>query len=145
MSVPTMGLVVSALACLFSHTFLVTFVGLLVVAIGLVIVDFLKTPKNGPPLESGIPYLGVVHKFPADPIGYTTKMYEKHGEIFTLKIMGQRLTFLVGPEAHEPFMRKNDEELDQNEPYQFCVPIFGPGVVYDAPTATRNQQLKFVR
>jgi sterol 14alpha-demethylase len=34
---------------------------------------------------------------------------------------------------------------DQNEPYSFSVPIFGPGVVYDVPQPMRVQQLKFLR
>lgn len=59
--------------------------------------------------------------------------------------MGNRLTFLASPEAHQPFLAGSDAELDQNEPYQFAVPLFGKGVVYDVDLATRNQQLRFMR
>lgn len=58
--------------------------------------------------------------------------------------MGQRLTFLVGPEAHVHFFRSSDEDVSQEEPYKFAVPIFGPGVVYDAPLNIRTQQLRFL-
>jgi cytochrome P450 len=54
------------------------------------------------------------------------------------------MTFLVGTEAHTPFFRANDTELSQNEPYKFMTPIFGEGIVFDAPIEVKNQQLKFV-
>lgn len=57
-------------------------------------------------------------------------------------MFGQRMTFLVGPEAHTPFFAKGDAELSQDEPYRFSVPIFGNGVVYDADLLHRKQQLK---
>ena len=42
------------------------------------------------------------------------------------------------------FYRANDEELSQNEPYKFMTPIFGRGIVFDAPLHIKNQQLRFV-
>ena len=57
-------------------------------------------------------------------------------------MFGQRMTFLVGPDAHVPFFAKGDAELSQDEPYKFSVPIFGKGVVYDADLLHRKQQLK---
>jgi len=62
-----------------------------------------------------------------------------------VEVLGNRITFLVGPEAQEPFFSGKDTELDMNEPYNFAVPIFGPGVVYDVPLEVRQQQLKFLR
>ena len=60
-------------------------------------------------------------------------------------MLGNRVTFLIGPEAHEPFLKKGDDELDQNEPYRFAIPLFGPGVVYDVSVEKRNQQLKMIK
>ena len=60
-------------------------------------------------------------------------------------MLGNRLTFLCSAEAHEPFLKGTDVDLDQNEPYKFAVPLFGKGVVYDVDLATRNQQLRFMR
>lgn len=62
-----------------------------------------------------------------------------------MNVLGNRLTFLASPEAHEPFLKGSDVELDQNEPYKFAIPLFGKGVVYDVDLATRTQQLKFMR
>eukprot|EP01087_Luapelamoeba_hula_P015814 TRINITY_DN477_c0_g1_i1.p1 TRINITY_DN477_c0_g1~~TRINITY_DN477_c0_g1_i1.p1 ORF type:complete len:487 (-),score=98.66 TRINITY_DN477_c0_g1_i1:70-1530(-) len=100
---------------------------------------------NLPPQEQGIiPFVGVGLNFASGPLQYATKVYKEKGEIFTLTMFGKRMTFLVGPEAHMPFFSKNDTELSQEEPYKFCVPIFGPNVVYGTDLLHRQQQLKFI-
>lgn len=102
--------------------------------------------SNLPPANVGyIPVAGVGLNFAKDPLQFVTQQYKRYGEIFTLNLFGKRCTFLVGPDAHEPFFGKGDKELSQEEPYRFCVPIFGKEVVYDAPLHIRTQQLKFIR
>jgi sterol 14-demethylase len=61
-----------------------------------------------------------------------------------VQAFGYKATFLLGPDAHAPFYRANDDELSQNEPYRFMTPIFGRGIVFDAPLPIKNQQLRFV-
>ena len=46
-------------------------------------------------------------------------------------MLNQRMTFLLGPEAQEPFFKCNDNALSLQECYSFMKPVFGPGVVYD--------------
>lgn len=53
----------------------------------------------------------------------------------------QRMTFLIGPEAQEPFFKCPDEVLSQQEVYGFMKPVFGPNVVYDA--SRKNRQVQF--
>ncbi len=52
----------------------------------------------------------------------------------------KRLTFLIGPEAQEAFCKAKDDTLSQDEVYHFMLPVFGPGVVYDAPPKKRQVQ-----
>lgn len=52
----------------------------------------------------------------------------------------KRLTFLIGPEAQEAFCKAKDDTLSQNEVYDFMLPVFGPGVVYDATPKKRQVQ-----
>ena len=40
---------------------------------------------------------------------------------------------LIGSEAHKAFFEAMDDELDQAPCYRFMIPVFGKGVVYDAP------------
>jgi len=53
----------------------------------------------------------------------------------------KRMTFLIGPEAQEPFFKCPDEVLSQQEVYGFMKPVFGPNVVYDA--SRKNRQVQF--
>lgn len=106
---------------------------------------YLKKYSKLPPFDRGLPFIGHAIGFGKHPLQYASDMYKKYGPVFTLEVLGKRLTFLVGPEAQEPFFSGTDVELDQNEPYNFAVPLFGPGVVYDVPLDVRQQQLKFLR
>lgn len=58
------------------------------------------------------------------------------------QIANQRMTFLVGPEAQEPFCKAPDEVLSQQEVYEFMKPVFGAGVVYDATKKRRQMQFQ---
>lgn len=104
-----------------------------------------KSPADAPPVwGGGWPLVGHFLRFAANPLAVIREGYERHGPVFTLRFLGYSMTFLVGTAAHTPFFRAGDEELSQNEPYKFMTPIFGEGVVFDAPAAVKNQQLKFV-
>jgi sterol 14-demethylase len=47
-------------------------------------------------------------------------------------------------EASEAFYRAPDEVLDQGPAYKIMTPIFGKGVVFDAPIARKNEQLQML-
>eukprot|EP00750_Incisomonas_marina_P024976 INCI526.2.p1 GENE.INCI526.2~~INCI526.2.p1 ORF type:complete len:571 (+),score=108.50 INCI526.2:65-1714(+) len=105
--------------------------------------------KNLPPFYSpGIPVFGGFLAFTRDPLGTVARAYEKLGDCFTLRMFHKKITFLVGPEAHLTFFKAvgkdYDVELDQAACYQFMTPLFGKGVVYDAPLPVRKQQFKFL-
>jgi sterol 14-demethylase len=104
-----------------------------------------KREKGAPPVYTGgWPIVGHFLRFAANPLATIRDGYSKHGPVFTMRFLHYNMTFLVGTEAHTPFFRANDTELSQNEPYKFMTPIFGEGIVFDAPIEVKNQQLKFV-
>ena len=101
----------------------------------------------------GWPLVGHFAKFAASPVGTIKEGYavssstwrslpereadvafasclQANGPVFTMRILGKRITFLIGSEAQAAFYRANDEELSQNEPYKFMTPIFGKGIVF---------------
>mmetsp|Transcript_39593 Transcript_39593/g.81072 ORF Transcript_39593/g.81072 Transcript_39593/m.81072 type:complete len:496 (+) Transcript_39593:40-1527(+) len=103
--------------------------------------------KKLPPVYKGgfqLPILGAVTQFLWDPLAMARRAEAEVGDIFTVIICGQRLTFMSGPEAQEKFCKANDDQLSQQEAYRFSVPLFGEGVVYDADMPTRKEQFKFV-
>lgn len=104
-----------------------------------------RPPKGAPPVwRGGWPVIGHFLDFAASPVGCMKTGYAACGPVFTMTFLNQRMTFLLGCDAQAPFFRAEDEELSQNEPYKFMTPIFGKGIVFDAPLSVKNQQLKFV-
>ena len=83
-----------------------------------------------PFVVSRIPIIGHFIAF-TKPIDMIRENYLRYGSVFSMNMMGQCLTFLIGPEAHEAFFRASDEDLSQAKVYGFMTPVFGKGVVYD--------------
>merc|ERR1719409_501924 len=103
--------------------------------------------KDAPPMVtsssvSSIPLLGPAIEFGKSPVKMVKRCYDEYGPVFTVPIVNQRMTFLVGPEAQEPFCKAPDEVLSQQEVYEFMKPVFGAGVVYDATKKRRQMQFQ---
>jgi len=121
-----------------------------VLAVGLVALYIKLNPNrrasgNLPPLVPGLPFIGVLPQFSKNPVAAIRSAYNKFGDCFTFHILGFNMTYLVGPKAHEVFFKGSDEELSPKEAYQFVVPVFGRGIVYDSPTAVMYEQLRFIK
>ncbi|KAM9953214.1 hypothetical protein ACTFIW_006567 [Dictyostelium discoideum] len=119
-------------------------IAVLVIAI-LVIFAFKKSPSNIPPIVETIPFIGCFYQFAKNPLQLVRNSYDRLGEIFTLHLMGFKMTFVLGPEAQALFFRGTDEELSPKEAYRFVTPVFGKGVVYDSETEIMYEQLRFVK
>jgi len=76
------------------------------------------------------------------PIELFQRVRDELGEIGELNFAGNRVVMLTGEEAQEAFFRGSDEQLDQAAAYPFMTPVFGPGVVFDASPAQRQQALR---
>jgi sterol 14-demethylase len=102
-----------------------------------------KRPKNAPPTAHlGIPIIGSYIEFAKSPVDFIKRCYGKFGPIYTVPMLYKRLTFLIGPEVSAPFYQLGDDKMSQNEVYGFMTPVFGPGIVYDAETKKRGQQMQ---
>lgn len=97
-----------------------------------------------PPKEytSYIPFVGSFIQFAGDPLGTVRAAREACGDVFTIRLLTEKVTFLIGPTPHAAFFNASDEDADQAEVYKFMTPIFGPGVVYDCPIDKRRQQMR---
>jgi sterol 14-demethylase len=84
---------------------------------------------------------GHLEELRADPIGLMRRVRAECGDVGTFDLAGRRVVLLSGAEANEFFFRANDEDLDQAEAYPFMKPIFGEGVVFDAPPERRREML----
>lgn len=104
----------------------------------------IKTAARPPSYSVGLPIIGTLLSFVDNPLKLVWEAYVKKGEVFTLRLLHKRLTFVIGPDACETFFKASDTELDQNEPYKFSTPVFGKDVVYDATLENRLQHFRIL-
>ncbi len=101
-------------------------------------------PGVPPMLPGGLPYLGHAWALRRDPARVLLDGHARFGAVFGLRLAGARVTALVGPRAQAAFFGATEDQLSAREVYQFTVPIFGRGVVYDAPPAVMDEQMGFL-
>ncbi|KAJ6705208.1 STEROL 14-DEMETHYLASE [Salix purpurea] len=77
------------------------------------------------------------------PIVMLREEYPKLGSVFTVNLVNRKITFLIGPEVSAHFFKASETDLSQQEVYQFNVPTFGPGVVFDVDYSIRQEQFRF--
>jgi len=95
-------------------------------------------------MPGALPLLGNMLEFGKNPFAYMMKLRQTLGEIGEFKMFHQQMVLLTGPEANEAFFRAPDAQLDQSQAYKIMTPIFGKGVVFDAPPHKKDQQLKML-
>ncbi len=64
-------------------------------------------------------------RFTLDPEGYFAGAQRRHGDMFTLRILGQRWVALAHPEAVKELFSHGPEEVDSGEANQALSPVLG--------------------
>ncbi|KAJ0046127.1 hypothetical protein Pint_05406 [Pistacia integerrima] len=123
-------------------------VGLLVVATIVVakLISMLIKPRSTkrlPPVIKSLPLIGGLVRFLKGPIVMLREEYPKLGSVFTVNLVNRKITFFIGPEVSAHFFKASESDLSQQEVYQFNVPTFGPGVVFDVDYSIRQEQFRF--
>ncbi|NXN32539.1 CP8B1 hydroxylase, partial [Nycticryphes semicollaris] len=74
---------------------------------------FRRQRPDEPPLDKGtIPWLGYLLEFRKDSSAFLKKMQRKHGDIFTVLIGGQYLTFVMDPFCFGAIVKESRSKLD---------------------------------
>ncbi|MFE6857579.1 cytochrome P450 [Nocardia sp. NPDC057668] len=84
---------------------------------------------------------GHLEEFRVDPIALMRRVRAECGDIGAFDLADKQVILLSGAEANEFFFRSGDDDLDQGAAYPFMKPIFGDGVVFDAPPERRKEML----
>ncbi len=84
---------------------------------------------------------GHLEELRRDPIGLMRRVRAECGDVGEFRLADTELVLLTDAEANEVFFRAGDEDLDQAAAYPFMTPIFGAGVVFDAPPERRREML----
>jgi sterol 14-demethylase len=97
-----------------------------------------------PKVRGGVPWIGHMVAFGKNPYRFVEKVAAENGEIASFTLLGQNIVLLTGDAASELFYRTPDEQLDQSAAYKVMTPIFGAGLLFDAPIARKNEQLRML-
>jgi sterol 14alpha-demethylase len=84
---------------------------------------------------------GHLEELRSDPIGLMQRVRAECGDVGEFRLADRQVVLVSGAEANEWFFRAPEEDLDQAEAYPFMTPIFGAGVVFDAPPERRREML----
>ena len=76
-----------------------------------------------------------------DPIALMARVRAECGDVGEFTIGSRDVVLVTGADANEFYFRAPEERLDQAEAYPFMTPIFGKGVVFDAPPERRREML----
>ncbi|MCA9620565.1 MAG: cytochrome P450 [Myxococcales bacterium] len=101
----------------------------------------LKTP---PLLSGGLPILGHTVEFVRSAIELLTRAQRELGEVAAVEVGGRRMVALFGPDAQEAVFRAPDAQLNPKDAYKIMTPVFGEGMVYDAPDDKMAEQMKML-
>jgi sterol 14-demethylase len=97
--------------------------------------------KQPPKVSGGEGPTGHLEELRHDPIGLMRRVRHECGDVGQFRLADKDVVLLTGSEANEVFFRASDDDLDQAEAYPFMTPIFGEGVVFDAPPERRREML----
>jgi sterol 14-demethylase len=96
-----------------------------------------------PPVVSGAATEGGhMPEFEQDYCAFISRAHQECGELAEFDFGGQQTILMSGPDAQEVFFRTPDETFSQAQAYQVMVPVFGPGVIFDATPERCRTQLK---
>ena len=96
-----------------------------------------------PPRVSGEkPGVGHMEEFGVNFARFLMRCNEECGELAEYNMGGQQTVLMSGPEAQEAFLKTFDQKLSRAAAYQATVPVFGKGVIFDAPPDKMKTQLK---
>ncbi|MFY9589136.1 MAG: cytochrome P450 [Actinomycetota bacterium] len=101
----------------------------------------MATELRQPPEVSGALDDGHLQELRHDPIGLLRRVRAECGNVGGFHLADKPVVLLSGATANEVFFRASEEELNQAEAYPFMTPIFGKGVVFDAPPEQRQEML----
>ena len=102
----------------------------------------MTAPATIPRVSGGKEPNGHLEELRTDPIGLLSRVRRECGDVGVFDLAGRDVVLATGAEANEAYFRAPDEVLDQGEAYPFMTPIFGKGVVFDAPPERRKEMLR---
>lgn len=95
--------------------------------------QFKATDNRPPMMPGGLPLAGHMLPFSKDPVEFIHEGRRRYGDAFSMKLVGNTIAVITGPDGNEAVFRAADDHLSPKEAYKLMTPIFGKGIAYDAP------------
>jgi len=96
-----------------------------------------------PELSGGGRRFGQLQALRHDPLGLFRRVRDECGELGKFRLLDREVVFFSGAAAQETFFRQPDDVFDpQPTSNELMRPIFGEGVVYDAPPEKRREMIR---
>ncbi len=96
--------------------------------------------KDIPSISGGLPFLGHALPFMKAPIPFLKKGYKEHGKIFSMKLPGQNVVVMLGPEHNKFVFDQTDNLLSIQEAYPFFIRMFSRDFFYFGGEQAYRQQ-----
>jgi len=97
--------------------------------------------REPPRVSGGLGENAHLEEVQRDPIALMQRLRAECGDVGEFTIGTKDIVLLTGADANEFYFRAPEEQLDQAEAYPFMTPVFGKGVVFDAPPERRREML----
>ena len=97
--------------------------------------------REPPRVSGGEMENGHLDELRVNPLALMNRVRAECGDVGVFRLADRDVILLSGAEANEFFFRAPEEILDQAEAYPFMTPVFGEGVVFDAPPERRREML----
>jgi sterol 14-demethylase len=102
----------------------------------------MTTSTAVPRVSGGAEPNGHLEELRTDPIALLRRVRAECGDLGAFDLAGRDVVLSTGAATNEVYFRASDDVLDQGEAYPFMTPIFGKGVVFDAPPERRKEMLR---
>lgn len=100
-------------------------------------------PRAIPELSGGGRRFGHLQQLRHDPMRLFRRLRGECGELGKFRLLDREVVFFCGAGAQETFFRQPDDVFDpQPTSNELMRPIFGEGVVYDAPPEKRREMIR---
>ncbi|KAH7337524.1 cytochrome P450 [Rhizoctonia solani] len=103
-------------------------------------------PSLPPQVFYILPYVGSAIEYGNDPMNFLSSCRKKHGDVFTFVLLGRRMTVALGSKGSNFILGGKPSQVSAEEAYtHLTTPVFGKGVVFDAPNHVFMEQKKFIK
>ncbi|GEM_PF-270974 len=103
------------------------------------------SPVSGMPLlVDGLPFVGNLLDFLADPVSLLSAAHLRHGNIFSMRLADQLVVVLLGPAYNKLFFDHTDDELSIRDAYPTLAKMFAPNVYFFGSRADYESQRAIV-